>query len=165
MLPWIAAAVFLTAIIAGVAVWKLKPTEPRQVMRFYYELPEGQQFSDLIYAALAVSFDGKQFVYSTTKGLYLRSVNELAAKIIPGTEENVQQPLFSPDGKWIGYFSVADRKWKKIAVNGGTPVVLCDATAALNASWGADDRIVYGEAGKGIMRISANGGKIGRAHV
>ena len=32
---------FLAAIIAGVAVWKLKPPEPRQVMRFDYELPEG----------------------------------------------------------------------------------------------------------------------------
>ena len=56
-------------------------------------------------AALAVSPDGKQFVYSTTKGLYLRSVDELAAKLIAGTEGNTQQPFFSPDGKWIGYFS------------------------------------------------------------
>ena len=28
----------------------------------------------------------------------------------------------------------------------------------INASWGADDRIVYAQSGKGIMRISANGG-------
>ena len=93
MLPWIAAAVVLTAIIAGVAVWKLKPPEPRQVMRFDYELPEGQQFSNLIMLALAVSPDGKQFVYSTPKGLYLRSVDELTAKLIAGTEGNTQQPV------------------------------------------------------------------------
>ena len=60
MLPWIAAAVVLTAIIAGVAVWKFKPSEPRQVMRFEYDLPEGQQFSDLGPEVLAVSPDGKQ---------------------------------------------------------------------------------------------------------
>jgi eukaryotic-like serine/threonine-protein kinase len=158
ILPWAAAALVLGLIIAGVAVWKLKPTEPRQVMRFEYELPEGQQFSDLTYAALAVSPDGKQFVYSTTKGLYLRSVDELIAKFIPGTEENTKQPLFSPDCRWIGYHSVADKKWKKIVINGGTPVVLCDANDVLNASWGADDRILYAESGKGILRISANGG-------
>ncbi len=34
ILPWVAAALVLGAIIAGVAVWKLKPSEPRQVMRF-----------------------------------------------------------------------------------------------------------------------------------
>ena len=78
--------VVLTAIIAGVAVWKLKPPEPRQVMRFDYELPEGQQFDNLDFQVLAVSPDGKQFVYSTTKGLYLRSVDELDAKLIAGTE-------------------------------------------------------------------------------
>ena len=86
------------------AVWKLKPPEPRQVMRFDYDLPEGQQFSDLAFQALAVSPDGKQFVYSTSKGLYLRSVDELTAKLIAGTEGNTRNPFFSPDGKWIGYF-------------------------------------------------------------
>ncbi len=44
ILPWVAAAIVLAAIIAGMAVWKLKPPEPRQVTRFDYELPEGQQF-------------------------------------------------------------------------------------------------------------------------
>ena len=105
ILPWIAAAIVLTAIIAGVAVWKLKPTEPRQVMRFDYDLPEGQQFSNLSCRALAVSPDGKQFVYSTSKGLYMRSVDELTAKLIAGTEGSTRSPFFSPDGKWIGYFS------------------------------------------------------------
>ena len=69
ILPWVAAAVVLGVIIAGVAVWNLKPTpppEPRQVTRFYYELPKDQQFSDLSERALAVSPDGRQFVYSTS---------------------------------------------------------------------------------------------------
>lgn len=158
LLPWVAVAIVLSLIIGGAAVWILKPTGPRQVVRFDYALPEGQQFSDLMFAALAISPDGKQFVYSTTKGLYLRAVDELNAKPISGTEGNTQQPLFSPDGKWIGYYSVSDQKWKKIAINGGAPVALGDATSSLNASWGADDTIVYSEFGKGTMRVSANGG-------
>jgi serine/threonine-protein kinase len=158
MLPWIATALVLGLIIAGVTVWKLKPAEPRQVMRFEYELPEGQQFSSLTPLVLAISPDGKRFVYSTAKGLFLRSVDELNAKIIPGTEDGAVEPLFSPDGKWIGYFSSTDRKWKKIPISGGAPVVLCDANSTLNASWGADNTILYSEREKGIMRISANGG-------
>jgi Tol biopolymer transport system component len=158
ILPWAVAALVLGLIIAGVAVWKLKPSEPRRVMRFTYELPEGQQFSNLDRTVLAVSPDGKQFVYSTRGGLYLRSVDELTAKLIPGTEGDTQQPFFSPDGKWIGYHSVADRKLKKIAINGGAPVALCDVASLIGGSWGADDTIVYGQWGRGIMRISANGG-------
>jgi serine/threonine protein kinase len=52
----------------------------------------------------------------------------------------------------------ADHKLKKIAINGGAPVVLCDVTNPLNGSWGADDTIVYAEREKGIVRISSNGG-------
>jgi hypothetical protein len=114
ILPWVAATAILSIIIAGLAVWKFKPTEPRQVVRFEYDLPEGQQFSfiDMAPSTLAVSPDGKQFVYSTTNGLYLRSVDELTAKLIAGTEGYLQQPFFSPDGKWVGYFSMTDRQLK-----------------------------------------------------
>jgi len=108
ILPWLAAG--LGIIVVGAAIWNLRKPEPRQVMRFYHDLPEGQQFSNLDRNALAVSPDGKQIVYGTSKGLYIRSVNELAAKLISGTEGNAENPFFSPDGKWIGYFSVTDGK-------------------------------------------------------
>jgi Tol biopolymer transport system component len=157
-LPWVAAVFISGLIVAGVAVWKMKPTEPRQVMRFEYELPEGQQLSGGTVPNLAVSPDGKQFVYGTTKGLYLRSADELAAKPIVGTEGETRQPIFSPDGKWIAYISQADRKLKKVAVTGGAPVALCDITSFLGASWSADDTIMYGTMQGAIMRISANGG-------
>jgi eukaryotic-like serine/threonine-protein kinase len=156
LLPWIAA--ILGIIIVGVAVWRLKPApspEPRQVIRFEYELPEGQQFSAL---NIAVSPDGKQFVYSTSKGLYVRSFDESAARLIAGTEGNTRQPFFSPDGKWIGYESVTDRKLKKIAVNGGPPVVLCDVSGHFGkGEWNEDDTIIYSDIGA-VMRISAKGG-------
>jgi Tol biopolymer transport system component len=160
ILPWVAVAVVLTAIIAGLAVWKLRPAEPRQVMRFDYELPEGQQFSTTTSGmfTLAVSPDGKQFVYPTPKGLYLRSVNELTAKLISGTEGDTQQPFFSPDGQWIGYLSNDDHALKKIAINGGAPVTLCVVQQLAGASWNADNTIVYSQFRGDIVRISANGG-------
>ena len=158
ILPWLAAAVVLAAIIAGLAVWKPRTPEPRQVIRLDYELPEGQQFGGLPLASLAVSPDGKQIVYSTTKGLYLRSVDELTAKLIVGTEASTGQPFFSPDGKWIAYVSETDQKLKKISINGGAPVVLCDLTTFLGGSWHEDNTIVYGQLGGPIMRVSANGG-------
>jgi serine/threonine protein kinase len=160
-LPWVAVIAILCLIVAGVAVWFLKPTpppEPKQVVRFEYDIPEGQQFTSVIVSLFSISPDGKQFAYSTTKGIYLRSVDEFAAKIIPGSDENTTEPLFSPDGKWIAYYSVADKKWKKIPASGGPPQILCDADTPLNGSWGTSDTIVYSEQAKGIVRISANGG-------
>ena len=123
-----------------------------------YELPEDQQFSNLVWPVLAVSPDGRQFVYSTTKGLYLRSMDELDARLIAGTDENPHNPFFSPDGQWIGYLSQTDKKLKKIAISGGAPVALCDVANVLGASWDSDNTIVYADRRKGIMRVSADGG-------
>jgi hypothetical protein len=156
MLPWVGAAIVLTAIIAGLAGWKLKPLEQRQVMRFDYDLPESPLFHNRSAAALAVSPNGKQFVYSTSKGLYMRSLDELTAKLIVGTEGSTMSPFFSPDGKWIGYYSRG--KLKKIAVNGGAPSSLCDAPSVLGAWWSEDNTIAYGQFVGDIMRISATGG-------
>ena len=159
ILPWAASAALLAAVIVGLAIWYLRTPEPRQAVSFDYHLPEDQQFSTRVWPVLAVSRDGKQLVYSTTQGLYLRSVNELVAKLIPGSEGDTSQPFFSPDGKWIGYFSFDERKLKKIAVNGGLPASLCDVSELGGASWSGDETIVYSERWKqGIMRVSANGG-------
>jgi hypothetical protein len=97
-LLWIAAVVVLIVITAAV-VWKIRTPEPRQVMCFAYELPEDQQFGSPAYPALAISPDGKLLVYRTPKGIYLRSVDELSAKLIAGTEDDPGVPFFSPDGK------------------------------------------------------------------
>jgi hypothetical protein len=45
----------------------LKPApslEPRRVIRFVHDLPEGQQFGRLIECSLAVSPDGKTMLYT-----------------------------------------------------------------------------------------------------
>jgi serine/threonine-protein kinase len=155
---WVAAALVLGLIIAGVAVWKLKPSEPHRITRFSYELPKDQELDNASERAIAVSPDGRQFVYSTPAGLYLRSMEEMDAKLLPGTPGNRQRPFFSPDGKWIGFFSSADNKLKKIATSGGASVTLADANPTGYFDWSEDDTIVYGQMGKGILRVSANGG-------
>jgi serine/threonine protein kinase len=134
-LPLVTTIAVVCIIIAALAVWLLKPSEPRQVIRLDHDLPLGQQLNrPNNVPALAVSPDGKQFVYSTPEGLYLRSVNELNAKLIAGTEEYPLMPFFSSDGKWIGYWT-ATGQMKKISVNGGAPVVLCETGAFAAASW------------------------------
>jgi serine/threonine protein kinase len=161
-LPSVAAIVIVAGIVIGVCVWYLRPLEPRRVVRFDYGLPEEQSlnidFNGAFGHTLAVSPDGSRFVYSTSKGLFLRSIDELEARFILGTDDNPQSPFFSPDGQWIGYWSQADNKLKKIPISGGAPVTLCDVTWVYGANWYEDNTIVYSDVLAGIKRVSSNGG-------
>ncbi len=76
---------------------------------------------------------------------------------LPGTEDGTG-PFFSPDGQWIGFF--AGGKLKKVSVNGGQPVTLCEAPNPAGASWGPDDAIVFTPTFtmSSLMRIPAAGG-------
>jgi hypothetical protein len=80
------------------------------------------------------------------------------AILLPGTE-NAAAPFFSPEGQWIGFF--ADGKMKKISVQGGAAVTLCDAPVARGASWGGDGSIIVmltSVSGGGLSRVSAAAG-------
>jgi hypothetical protein len=124
-------------------------------VRFTCDLREGQQLT----GTGPVSPDGSQFIYSTTEGLYLRSLDSLDARFIAGTDKDSTQPFFSPDGKWIGYWSQSDHKLKKVAISGGAPIFLCETgQQIMGASWDLEDTIVYADSNSGIMRVSASGG-------
>ena len=150
-------SVLVIAVLAsGLAVWNLRPLAPRPVSRFDYDLPDGHQLRRLQRGVVALSPDGRQFVYNTAAGLFVRSMDELDARLIPGTEANLTNPFFAPDGQSVGYFQ--DGQLKTIPVSGGAPVTLCEATSPfLGASWGRDGTILFGQS-DGIMRVSANGG-------
>ena len=160
MLPWVLAVVVLTAIVAVMATWNLKPTPQPVAARFYHELPESQSFTRGQSPVVAVSPDGSQIVYVANRQLYLRNLDEMAPRPIQGTDEDPTTPFFSPDGDWVGYFAAADSyQLKKIATIGGAPVTLCDGTRSFGASWVSQDTIFFsGHQVQGIMRVSANGG-------
>jgi len=76
---------------------------------------------------------------------------------LSGTE-NATSPFFSPDGGWIGFF--ADGKLKKISVDGGAPVTVCDMVGAeRGASWGDDGNIILPlNLAGGLSRVSSASG-------
>jgi serine/threonine-protein kinase len=158
VLPWIAVALILGAIIAGTIIWNIRTPETDQVVRFDYDLPEGQRFTSPGRSLVAISPDGKQIVYVADNQLFLKKLDELTAQPIQGTHENPAVPFFSPDGQWIGYLSQTDSQIKKILVSGGMPEPICDLTTnPSGVSWGADDTILFGHFG-GIKSVSADGG-------
>jgi serine/threonine-protein kinase len=155
----VAAALVVGALLVGVTAWSLWPTvAPPAVNRFEFALPADQGFRRVGRPVLALSPDGRRVVYNTGKGLYLRNMGELEARLIPGTEENLTTPFFSPDGQSVGYYAAAGgNQLKRIAITGGAPVRIADAVNPFGASWSADGTILFGQP-KGIMRVSANGG-------
>ncbi len=69
-LPTVVVIAVLCIIIAGLAVWKLKPApppEPRPVIRLDYELPEGLQFGLAGAPAVAVSATARNWFIAQVK--------------------------------------------------------------------------------------------------
>jgi len=65
-------------------------------------------------------------------------------------------PFWSPDSRYIGFFS--NGKLKKVRVAGGPPVVLCDATGGRGGTWNRDNVIVFASSTTLLQRVSAEGG-------
>jgi Tol biopolymer transport system component len=147
------------AAVAALATWQLRPAPSAPVIRFAYSLPAGQVLSrGLGRHALAISRDGAQVVYSgVPAGLYRRTLSQLDTTLMPGSADfpRVTEPAFSPDGRSIAFYT--DGALKRISVTGGSAVTIASADAPYGISWD-DSGIVYGQGGKGILRVPATGG-------
>src|SRR5207344_2878416 len=109
---------------------------------------------------VVLSPDGSRLVFpirgASNLQLATRLLGQPRATSMAGTEGG-SDPFFSPDGQWIGFF--ADGKLKKVAVQGGAPVTLCDAGSPRGGSWGDDDNIVFTpEISADVMWVSSAGG-------
>ena len=169
---WIAAGVAFAAVAFGGAWW-LKPAPPvtHVVTRFQYTLPEGQNFTRPGRHDVAFSPDGARLAYVANQQLYLRAMDQLEAQPVRGTNEDPMEPVFSPDGQWLAYFTpvggagtnAGGSAWvlKKIAVAGGAPVTLGTLAAApYGATW-RNGTIAFGmNAGNvaGVQTVPDSGG-------
>jgi serine/threonine-protein kinase len=155
---WLATAAAVMAVVVGVAVWTLKPTVSPVNVRLAHALPPDQSFTQNRHPLVTVAPDGSSIVYVANNRLFRRPINGLDAQPVRGTEGEPSTPFFSPDGRSVGYWDARDEGLKKIAIEGGTAILLDRATIVRGASWGVDDTILYAKA-DGVWRISANGGQ------
>jgi serine/threonine-protein kinase len=157
-------ALLFGAVIASLATWNLKPSPSplsQPVSRTVINLPPGQQLAGLENGpAVALSPDGTHIAYVASHGgaqqLYLRAMDSLEAKVIPGTEGAVS-PFFSPDGQWVGLF--AGGKLKKVSVSGGAALTLGNAVYSYGASWGSEGIIAFAPSNaSALLQVSDAGG-------
>ena len=112
---------------------------------------------------LAISPDGTQIVYqaqdgSGSTGLNLRPIDQFDGAPLRGAERD-RAPFFSPDGEWVG-FSSGPTTISKVSILGGAPLTVTTWTdTILGASWGTDDRIIFGTRVSGLFSVSGDGGE------
>jgi Tol biopolymer transport system component len=171
-IPW-AAACGLLVVLAAWGWWRGGSRAPAAVVRFTLQSEPGVTVAlpvGGVATQVALSPDGRlaAYVAGPTSGswmLYLRSLDRLVSRPLPGTE-GALNPEFSPDGRWIAFRS-ADGKLKKIAVEGGTLTTLCpiDNSGSVGAgiTWLSDREIVFARGtyseGRGLWRVSSDGGE------
>ncbi len=163
-IPWGLAG--LIALFALWSPWDSKRSESTPVRRFAVDIEPTEPIqTNGVSANLTLSPDGRRLVYAArvdgTTQLYTRPIDQLEAQPIPDTE-GAYRPFFSPDGEWVGFFTLgSDRKLKKVSLRGGEARTLCDVRSPSTGSWASDNTIVFssrGDSGEQLFRVSATGG-------
>jgi len=158
----IAGVVVATALLAGAAGWLLRPVpspERRIVTRFSTVVPARTAVVTSFTPVLGIAPSGEFFALDGDDGIYIRRMGDNEARVIPGTRDVGGDAVVSPNGREVAYFRGPPVQLVKIAVDGGTPIVLADAaTLPLGLAWESDGTLLFGQT-DGFWRVSQNGGK------
>ena len=144
-IPWSIAMV--AVVVASLALWSLTRPTHLPLRKFVITLPSTAFLRNDGSNDLAISPDGRQFVYhaGSERGyqLYLRSLDDFVNRPIPGTEGVGGSAFFSSDGESVGFFKGS--QLKKVSLSGGPAVTLCEVAIPRGrlGSWGPDDTIVF----------------------
>ena len=108
----------------------------------------------------ALSPDGRYLAYlgeGEGAQLYLRELQSFASRPVPGGE-GARNPFFSADSRWL--FFLSRGSLRKVSVEGGTPVELCEvATDTPGGSWGPNNTVLYSPGFlTPLYQVSADGG-------
>jgi Tol biopolymer transport system component len=120
-------------------------------------LPPEKTFVDMF----ALSPDGTRLAFIASKlgeqrMLWVRVLGEPAAHPLPGTED-ASFPFWSPDGKFVAFFSRG--AMRRVDAAGGPVLPICDAERGVGGTWNRDGTIVFAPAPtSALFRVPASGG-------
>jgi serine/threonine-protein kinase len=157
------AVILLTAAIA----WpKPEPVSTVSLSRLEVGLPVGVEAAAGAGITVDIAPDGSTIVFvgddvDGGRRLYLRSLDELTAMPLPGTEGG-NSPRFSPDGQSVAF--VAGNSLRTLRIDGGrVQTIASDASGGFTGiAWGEDGMIYVGGAGEagGLGRVAEGGGQL-----
>jgi len=155
----VAAAVTIIAVVTSWVAWRAtRPIEQplRPLVRLDVDLGPDVSLGSPYGADEIISPDGTRLVYVSQNRLFTRRLDQPNATELAGTQ-GAYAPFFSPDGQWVAFFVVG--KLKKISVEGGSAIALCDASTGEGGSWGEDGNIITTlSTNGGLSRIPSAGG-------
>ena len=161
VIPW-AIAAFAVSVAIGVATSQRKAatSSAQGPSVFGILIPHEKYLPTTDQPLLDLAADGRTLLFAAEgkdrNQILRRTLDRLEPAAIPGTE-GAEEPLLSPDGKWIAFFT--DGSLRKVQAEGGTPIVLADARAPRGAAWAPDGSIVYSPLyNTGLWRLPATGG-------
>ncbi|MGI8783533.1 MAG: protein kinase domain-containing protein [Acidobacteriota bacterium] len=155
-LAWAALCAMLLLAAAAFAYlyWQRAPIES-QIISLQVPAPE-----NVIYSGSAgISPDGRLLLFRASAegktSLWIRPLDSFSARPLLGTE-NAAFSFWSPDSRSIGFF--AGSKLLKVAVSGGPPQPLCDASI-FGGAWNQEGVILFQDLRGGLSRVAASGGE------
>jgi Tol biopolymer transport system component/predicted Ser/Thr protein kinase len=160
-LGWLAAAAMAIIGIAGWTAWwratRLVEQPLKPLARLDVDLGPDVSLGSGTGDDIIISADGTRLAYVSQNRLFTRQLDQDRAAELAGTE-GAYAPFFSPDGRWIAFFTPG--KLKKISVEGGTAIALCDSPGTgRGGSWGEDGSIIAAlNTIGGLSRIPVAGG-------
>ncbi|MBL7961791.1 PD40 domain-containing protein [bacterium] len=164
LLPWTLAVVGLlgTTIFAVIAGRHQDSTIG--TIRSFILAPEKANFyfygQDAGPVMISPNGEWLTFVATDSQGvhrLYVRNLRDLESIELAGTE-GAHYPFWSPDSRFIAFF--ADNKLRKVEVQGGPSLTICDANNGRGGSWNDQGQIVFSPlASSPLFVVSASGGE------
>ena len=156
--PMALGLIAVAALAFALVEWRAAhvPNE-ESTIRFEVRLPGGDRPGQS--PVPAISPDGKSIAYpGFTKGgdavVFLRTLNDLNPKALPGTDAGIQAS-FSPDGEWVAFFGLGTLK--KVHIATGSVQALASLNLPEGIDWGRDDAIVVSVDGR-LLIVPAAGG-------
>jgi serine/threonine protein kinase len=154
-----AIAIASAAALAFVHFREQPPTaEP---VRFQIQPPDESAFA----TGVVLSPDGRQMAFGAPGPdgrtvLWVRSLDTLDARPLPGTEGAAPGPFWSPDSQSLAFgVNGSPGRLKKVALSGGPSLTLCEYAGGFReGAWSREGAILFGAGQSGLWQVSEAGG-------
>jgi eukaryotic-like serine/threonine-protein kinase len=166
IVPWLVAGLGITVAAIALVFNPFGKTPPSfEPVRFTVAYPPNvrplSNGSD--YGGPIMSPDGRLVAFSAADAqtgkvaIYIRRIDALEATIVRNTDGG-RHPFWAPSSNTIAFY--AKGKLNRVDLDGGSPMVICDApTGGWGGAWNKDDIIIAGMRDPGpLLRVSAKGG-------
>jgi Tol biopolymer transport system component len=163
--PAVAAAVVVAAG-GAFAVWAPWRAQAPAAEAVRFEVGESDAMKFFYGGAMAISPDGHWLVFPATGSdgvnrYWLRSLDTVEARPLPGTETAYVPPAWSADSRYVLFSPLSSAQIKKVDIQGGPPQVVSEMIGRLNgASANSEGVVIFGSstATQPLFRASLSGG-------